>query len=279
MLNFFRFFLRHNFIFAFIILEGVALWLAISSNNHQRAVSGVFVTNIEGKVFDISYRITSFFSLSGVNKNLQNENARLRGMLAESFRDDEQTEIPADTSTLEHGNFRMYQYIPARVINNSVNKKNNHVVINKGRRDGIELNMGVISPNSVIGVVVDVTNHYSAIMPILHFRSKTSAKLMSHDEYGVISWNGNDYRKGEMSGIPLHAKINIGDTVVTSGRTQRYPANIPIGIITNFSDISGSGFYNIEISFIENYRNINLVYAVNNLFKQETDSLSMYLDE
>ncbi|MDR2083375.1 MAG: rod shape-determining protein MreC [Bacteroidales bacterium] len=280
MLNFFRFLLKHNFIFVFIILEVIALWLVLSTNDYQRAVSGSFVTSIEGKVFDISSNITDFFKLKSTNKTLQEENAYLRSLLPESFRDDLRIELPADSSIFTpHSNYQQYKYIPAKVINNSVNKRNNHILINKGKVDGIEVNMGVISPISVVGVVVNVSEHYAAIMPVLHSRSKISAKLNNDDEFGIISWNSNNYRIGEMSGIPLHARINIGDTIVTSGRTQRYPYNIPIGIISNYSYNNGNGFYNIEVSFIEDYRKLNLVYVIDNLFKQETDSLLINLNE
>ncbi|MDL2227423.1 rod shape-determining protein MreC [Odoribacter sp. OttesenSCG-928-L07] len=274
MLNFFRFLQKHNYIFVFIILEALALWLIISTNDYQRAVSGSVITSIEGRVFNFSSGISNFFKLKSDNHSLQVENAYLRSKLKESYRDDSQTELPADSLMFnDENNFQMFTYIPAQVINNSVNKRNNHIIINKGKHDGVEINMGVVSPTSVVGVVTGVTEHFATVLPVLHSRSKISAKLKNDYEYGIISWNGLDYKKGEMTGVPLHAKINIGDTIVTSGHTQRYPLNIPIGIITDFSHNNGNGFYNIDVSFIEDYRKLNLVYVVENFYKNEIDSL------
>lgn len=299
MLNFFKFLLKHNFVFVFLLLEALALWLIVSTNDHQRAIAGSFVTEVEGRMFSVSSNFSNFFKLKSTNKILQEENAYLRSLLPESYRDNYQLEFTQDSmmfindtvngSTDEinndvvndtfNDNLLTYKYIPAQVINSSMNKRNNHIVINKGKRDGVEVNMGVISPSSVVGVVTDVSQHYATVLPVLHSRSKVSVKLKNDNEFGVVSWNGVDFRKGDLSGIPLHAKIANGDTVVTSGRTQRYPYNIPVGIIDDYSSTSGNGFYDIVVSFVEDYRKLNVVYVIDNLYKQELDSLFININE
>ncbi|MDD4142517.1 MAG: rod shape-determining protein MreC [Bacteroidales bacterium] len=268
MLSFFRFLLKHNFIIIFLLLEAISIWLVLSSNDYQRFVSGKTVSSIEGGLYKFTSNITGFFKLRSANDMLMEENAMLRDELNASLRDDCDS-IPV----------HVYRHIPANIIYNTVNKRNNYMIIDKGTDDGILEEMGVISSTSIVGVVVNAGEKYSSVLPVLHQRTKISVKLKNENEYGVVKWEGYDYRKGVIEEIPVHSKIKLNDTIVTSGRSQRYPEGIPVGVISDFSVKEGTGFYSIEITFIEDYRKVNKVYAVENMYKTELDSLKMQFHE
>ena len=94
---------------------------------------------VRGSLSKTSSQIKYFFSLRDVNRELEKENQRLLSSL-ESFRN---AGTSADTSEAQ------YIYIPARIVANSTNIKQNFIIIDKGSRDGVKEDMGVISPQGV----------------------------------------------------------------------------------------------------------------------------------
>ena len=64
-----------------------------------------------------------------------------------------------------------FNYIPAKIINKSVFKRNNFLTINKGSKDGINVGMGVVTDKGVIGVIYSVSENYALILSLLHSKS------------------------------------------------------------------------------------------------------------
>ncbi|MCK9301625.1 MAG: rod shape-determining protein MreC [Bacteroidales bacterium] len=278
MQNIFRFLLKHNFIFTFIILQTISIWLAVSSNDYQRFEANSYVSAVEGSIYEMTSGISGYFKLNKQNRELSEENAMLRNQIPTSYRDNE-AEISLSDSSALRINFPVLNFVPASVIYNSVNQRNNYFIINKGKIDGVKENMGVISLTSIVGVIINVTDHYSSVLPVIHSKAKISVKLQHANEFGIIKWDGVNYRKAILEEIPVHAQIAVNDTIVTSGRSEWYPANIPVGIVKSFTINEGSGFYTIEIEFIDDYYKTTLVYVVENKYQQEIDSLMHNIHE
>ena len=100
-----------------------------------------------------------------------------------------------DTTVLQRlalGNIEQYKLVMAKVVSNTVNRKDNLITIDKGRADGIEADMGVTSGNGVVGVVYLVSEHYSIVMPLLNVKSRISCSIRKRGYFGYTSWNGGD---------------------------------------------------------------------------------------
>ena len=64
---------------------------------------------------------------------------------------------------------RRYQYLPAKVVGNSVNQPNNYIQVHRGSQQGVTADLGVTDiNNSVVGTVVDVSKNYAVVMSLLH---------------------------------------------------------------------------------------------------------------
>jgi len=267
MYNLWRFILKHHFVILFILLEVISiLLLARSQNFHRNRV--VNTTNdAVGKVYEWSSEVGNYFRLSKNNRQLAEENAWLREQLAVVF----------DTTASDFimdGRDTIYEYIPAQVVNNSIGQANNYIIINKGRANGIERDMGVISSDGIVGVVVDVSRHYASILSLLHSHSVVGVRFKNNQELGSLKWGTHNYRYGTVEDIPTHVVLHEGDTVLTSSYSYIFPEDLMVGTVVDVSTAAASGALNkAKIRFATDFATLRHVYVIRNLHKPELDSL------
>lgn len=274
----FRFFQRYLFVITFFLLETISIILLTKNNDFQRAASNEFVLNVHGRISTVVSDVYNVFSLRNTNEKLAEENALLRKMLITSYRNPDIDTVNVNTIHELYGvnmndNPLVFNFIPANVIYKSTKYRDNKILIDKGRIDGIKQKMGVISNSSVVGVVTDVTDHYASVMPILHSEFRVGVKPNDINEYGIAYWDGEDILYGCVSDIPSHTQLKITDTISTSGYSQIFPKGIPVGIVTEIENKDGTGVLDVKIRFIDDYRQATSVYVVENMYYNELDSL------
>jgi rod shape-determining protein MreC len=264
-----RFFLKYYNTFLFFFLEIIAFILIINSNYYQQSVYFTASNSLSGNVFKIYHSVTEYLSLKTTNKILAEENAQLLNKQRSSFiKTDNKLFIINDTLYQQE-----YTYVSAKVISNTVNRVNNYLTLNKGERQGIKKNMGVISSQGIIGIVKDVSENFCTVSSVLHSKSKISAKLKKGNNVGTIEWNGNDYRIVTMKDVPTHVQMSIGDTVISSGYSLMFPEGILIGSVYSYDINKGKDFYEIKIKLFNDLNNVSYVYIVKNIMKDELTEL------
>ncbi|HSG67907.1 MAG TPA: rod shape-determining protein MreC [Bacteroidales bacterium] len=256
-------FLKKQFFFLlFLFLELVAFLLLANNNNYHKS-SIINSTNaITGRVNEGFSSISDYFMLKEQNRRLSQENAilRSRGELVAG---------PGDSLGFMDSSYR---FIPARVISNTNRSRNNFIMINKGKKDGVDREMGIISPAGIAGIVVEVTQNYATAISMLHKDSRISARLKKSGQMVNVIWDGSDYRKGIVEDIPTHIVPMAGDTVVTSGYSFVFPQNIMIGTIGEMM-ISGGTLNKAELLFSTDFNRLGYVYVCKNMASSELDSL------
>ncbi len=269
MRNLLAFFLRYNSFFIFLMLEVICLTLAFRFNAYHK-VSFVSASNsFTGNVYSTYSSFTDYMNLAQVNDSLSRENALLRSQLLSSYWDTEvNRDIACDVNMVQ-----AYQFFDAKVISNSTTKTSNYLVINKGSKHGVTENMGVVTANSVVGIVMDVSENFATIMSVLHKDSKVSVKLKGLKYSGSLIWTGGDSRYALVKNIPKHVEIEPGDTIVTSGYSSIFPENIMVGTIESYDIASGDNFYLIRVNLSTNFETIEYVDVVNYLFSKEQNEL------
>ena len=186
-----------------------------------------------------------FFDLKATNAKLVAENVALRNELAQNF-------VPYDTS-VKSGTLilrkdslektRKFFYYPAKVVGNSFTLQKNYITIERGALEGVKKDMAAISPDgSIVGVVVEVNDHYSKIMSLLHRNSKVSAMLKRDRIAGSIEWDGKSPDILSLKNISKSALPKIGDTVITSPYSSSFPAQLMIGRVTSIVQDPSSNF-------------------------------------
>ncbi len=171
-------------------------------------------------------------------------------------------------------NDTVYKYTGAKVISNTVNKKNNFIIVDKGSNDSIEKEMAVVSDKGLAGIVIGVSPHYSIIMSMLHQNSVISARIKKNNQLVNVIWGTDDIRFGRVEDIPSHIKLYKGDTVVTSGNSLIFPPGIEIGTIEKYEADSLKNLNSAIIRFSTDFNGLHWVYIIKNRDKKEQQSLT-----
>lgn len=268
MYNLFRFLVRYYLFFFFLILEGFCFYLIYQNSKYHQAAFVNMANGANGKLYQTIAGVTDYLYLRQMSDSLVAENAALRARLKEST-NDRTIALQKQTDTIGNKLEQVFTYIPAKVIHNSVNLSANYIFLNRGKNQGITPQMGVISPGGIVGQVVTVTDDYSAVMSLLNKNFKVSAKLRNSNYFGTLSWEGKNTTLAKLKEIPKHVKINVGDTIVTSGYSELFPENVIVGTVKHFNAEPEENFLDIDVVLSTNMNNISYVYVVNNLKRKE----------
>lgn len=267
----FLFLYQYRAFFTFIALELVSVWMIVSSNHYQRAMffnsSGAMVANINS----FSYDIGEYFNLKETNVSLAEENARLRSLLEQRPKGTQANAIDDSDSTI----VKRWEFVSAKVVNNSVERFTNFITIDKGSDAGIEIGMAVITPSGAIGKIKATSDHYSVLTSILNIDVMTSAMLKRTGHFGTIQWDGKDPQHVNFNFIPPHVKPVVGDTVVTSGYNTIFPSEILIGTIEEVQLKEAALFFDLRVKLFQDFQKLTFVEVVKSNLKDEQDSLEV----
>ena len=255
----------------FILLEIAALGML----RHGDSLQDLFISRAAhgflGYFWGVSENISDYASLRTENRPLAEEILRLTETItrleeeaaAAAARDS------ADYTTAWRGK---YEFIPAEVIKNSVNKQHNYLIIGKGSDDGVRPQTGIITSRGVIGIVDAVSRHYSYAISFLNSDSSISARIGKDGAAGPMAWDGKGSGNALLREIPLQVKFEEGDTVYTSGFSTIFPPDIPIGRITGSRIVNGATF-EIKVSLFQDFSSVRHVCLVRNRDLDEIMSL------
>lgn len=265
MRNLWVFFLRYYSFFLFLLLEVIAFTLIVRNNSYQHATVLNSANVISGDLYKLTSDVYGFINLGETNDSLVTENARLRNLLLNQVMDT----VAIKGSINDTLQKLRFTYIEAKVVNNSVNRRNNYLTLNRGSRHGIRKNMGVVGTRGIIGIVKEVSDHYSTVISFLHKDSRISAKIGSTGDFGSLVWDGTDPRIASLRDIPTHVKLHVGDSILTTGFSSIFPENIMIGVVTRFAQNPGDNFFDIEVKLSTNFSTLQYVYVIEDKLSDE----------
>jgi len=264
--NIFLFIRRYSNFLYFLVLQIVALSFLFRYNKFHEAAFMNVAGEITGKLDERYNSVESYFTLKNTNEQLVRENERLRQLLKENYED---PGIPArlviDTVRADSlRKIQKYIYLAAKVVGNTVSLQTNFLTIHRGYDEGVRTNMGVVSPQGIVGTVVNVSKNYATVMSLLHRQYKVIVKLKNGGERGTVEWDGVSPNFVTLKDIPKSAKVNKGDTVVTSSTSFLFPGNIMVGTIQDIIDDRSSNFYTLRLKTATNFFNVEYVYVIQN---------------
>lgn len=260
MRNLLAFFLRNFFFFLFLMLEAVCFTLIFNHSYYQRSSIIRSTNRITGNLNQVYTDITEYLYLKKGNELLAEENVVLHSMIKVDTNLSCQSSLIQDT---------VFHYISAKVISNSVNRRNNYFMINKGIVHGVEKDMGVISTEGIAGIIVGVSENFSTAMSLLHKDARISGKIKKNNQMVSISWGGRNFRAGNIEDIPTHIQLYPGDTIITSGHSHIFPEGIPIGITEQFIERQNQLFNTGTLWFSTDFSSLYYVYVIRNNFREE----------
>jgi len=253
----------------FVGLELLALALLVNNQSYQRSRMMKATQELSGQLRARQGEVRHYFHLRYQNELLHRKASQLQNLLPQAYN---RQYLSSDTvhDTLYQQRFR---FIPAELIGSSYAKRKNFATINKGSLSGIEASNGVLGPQGVYGVVQSCSPHFSAVIPLINPQLRLSGKIKGAGYFGPLSWDGRDYRYGQLNDIPRYAEVQIGDTIVTDGRSRIFPTGVLIGTVEDYRLQDDQNFYELRIRYATDFSRMREVSVVSDLLKREWQQL------
>lgn len=273
MRNLLNFLIKYStwFVFAFYVLLSCLL-LASNRSYHQ----SIFLTSanaVASGVYGTANNVTGYFNLKDINRSLQQSNARLYNEVL-NLRNNIAALETQLADTVQPQYTTRFDYVMASVLNNNVRHPRNYFTIDRGSDQGIESGMGVVDQNGIVGIINVVGKHSSRVISILNETQRFSVKIKHTPYIGSLVWHQGDPAIAYVEELPRHAKINVGDSIVTSGFSTAFPEGIPVGKVMCRIKGSDDNFYTIKVRLASDFRNLSTVRIIKDIYKNEIDSLA-----
>ena len=259
-----NFIIRYKNFLLYILLMIISLGFTIQTHSYHQSRFFNSSNWITGNILETSNNVTSYFGLDQENQKLMEENKLLRKMLFNN--------TAGDSMVLDSVQ-RTYTINTGKVIKNSFANPRNYITINKGKKDSVRPDMGVITSKGILGIVENTSNHFATVQSILNDKSNINAKIKNTDHFGSLVWDMKRYNVVQLVDIPRLVPLTIGDTIVTGGMSSIFPEGIPIGTIQKFDLNTSKSFYSIDVFLFNDMTNIKNVYIVNNEYRKEVQEL------
>jgi rod shape-determining protein MreC len=133
--------------------------------------------------------------------------------------------------------------------------------------------MGVIGSEGIVGVVNNVSNHFSTVIPLINPSFSVSGKFMNSGFFGPVQWKNTDYRYAYLVDIPRYADIEEGDTVVTDARSLIFPEGIHIGYVESYELQQDQNFFSVRLRLATDFASTNYVYIIEDKLREELEEL------
>jgi rod shape-determining protein MreC len=261
-----NFFYEYRAFFTFLLLEIFCAWLLVENNQYQSTKFFNSTNRFAAGILGFSQSTREYFSLRQINEELGRENAQLRTFL-------ERQGQPIRSAPLQKDTLARYDFVSAKVINNSVAQFKNYITINQGSDAGIQPGMAAISIFGAVGKVKSVSEHFSVLISVLNIDEQVSSVLKRTANFGTVQWDGTDPRIVNLLYIPRHVQPVVGDTVATSGYNAVFPAGVLVGIVSEVKLKEEALFYDIRVELAQDFRRLSFVKIVKSQIKPELDSL------
>lgn len=274
MRNLLEFLAKYNHWFFFVILEVISLTLLFRFNSYQGSVFFSSANAAAGKVYEWDAAVKNFFSLTKINEQLNVRNLYLEQTVKKLT--EQLTVSTGDSNRLQRTQMQIlneYKLIPAKVITNSTDKKDNFITLDKGSADGVRKDMGVACGNGVVGVVYMVSSHYSIVIPVLSSKSNISVTIKKRGYYGYLHWTGGSSELAYVDDIPRHAHFRLGDIVETSGYSSIFPPGIIVGQILHVYNSHDGLSYRVQVRLTTDFGNLRDVCIIDNTGMEERVNL------
>jgi rod shape-determining protein MreC len=268
--NLAEFIARFKHWFVFVALEVISLVLLFKYNNYQGSVWFSTANDAAGAVLSARSSVESFFSLTKVNQELTQRNLYLEHQVS-----DLQARVYDKTlgkDFMHKGQLQMlsdFRLIPAKVVDNSVDKPQNFITINKGTADGVHEDMGVACGGGIVGIVYLASRHYAVVIPVLNSESNISCAIAGRGYFGYLRWHGGASDIAWLEDVPRHAKFRIHDRIVTSGYSSVFPPGVLAGEVIKAYNSPDGLSYRLKVKLSTDFGNLRDVCVIDDAAVKE----------
>ena len=255
MQKFFNLFFKYNTYLLFVVYCCIS-FLFIKFQDDD------LLTKLRNNGMEISAYINDTMLSYSYVLNLKEENDRLmrintelisKVLSSETTALDERTrqKILADTT------LKASKFIMARVVYRKFSDRDNMLLINAGRSDGIKKEMTVLTPEGLVGRVSTVSEHFAKVMPLINSDFKVSVVSSESNSMGLLSWNGGNESIAQVEHIPISSKLKLHEQIVTSDFSTFAIRGIPVGKVVRIQP--DKLFYTVEVRLAVDFSSLTHV--------------------
>lgn len=224
------------FVFICFAFIGITYFTDILTKPLQKISSAIVIPMQKG-VNGIGLWLTEKKDIFASVTELQEKNAQLEKQIEELRQEnllmkENKVELETLRKLYEIDNiYSDYEMTGATVIGRSSDNWYNTFTIDKGKNDGIEVDMNVLSGNGLVGIITSVSDNYSIVRAIIDDASNVSAMLLNTSDICTLSGDLKTAKDGyvTLKYLDRDVKIRDGDMIVTSNISQKYLPGILIG--------------------------------------------------
>lgn len=265
---------KYHYLFVFLLLEAISFVFLFRFNHYQGSIYLTGANTVAAKVSSLYNEGTAFIGLRSRNKELterniilEQQNANLREALAR---------LGHKESITEHNvreQLSAYKLVPATVVSNSAERINNYLVIDRGEKDGIRPEMGVVGGGGVVGIVYLTGKTHSLVIPVTNRKSSISCRIRGGNYFGSLQWDGRNFLRAHLDDIPRYADVKPGATIETSGYSAVFPPGIFVGRVLSVGNSKDGQSYRLEVQLGTNFSNLRDVEVISTPYKADIDAL------
>lgn len=278
--NLIDFIRKYCYIFLFILFETISMILLFRFNSYQGSVWFSAANSVAAGINSTYSNVMNFFNLEQINQELtaqnitlQRETEHLRQSLITATKD---TTI---TEKLMREKLVGYNMVPATVVSNSAERSNNYLVIDRGEKDGIRPEMGVVGGGGVVGIIYLTGPHHSLVIPVTNRKSSISCRVRGQNYFGYLQWDGSSMLSAYVDDVPRYAKVKVGQAIETSGYSAVFPPGIFVGRVRTIRNSTDGQSYRLDVTLGTNFANLRDVLVVTTPYKAEIDTLQVHAQQ
>ena len=178
--------------------------------------------------------IFDYGDLRGENERLQTELARMRGESLTAEADDELLERLLGEVDIAYTDL---ETVVVRILGTPPGNFTTHVVeIDKGSDDGLAEGQPVVTGAGLVGRLEQVDRARSIVRLATHPDFRVGVRLVGSQDEGLARGTGDEDVLVLDAGIRADASVSVGEVVTTSGGRSLFPADIPVGRVSDPDD-------------------------------------------
>ena len=252
----------------FIILEIVAIRCYAYSTPYTQARLLVWSNTVVGAVHSVFAGVSNYFTLRKENIRLTEHIATLENRIRTL-----EASLPEKHVEVE-GILQKYEYLPARVISSTTNRRRNFITPNKGFSDGVSADMAVMTPEGyAVGVVVDCSENFAVAKTLLNVDFRVGGVLAEDGSHGAVIWSGGDTQLIDFVELSKYANVKEGDEVRAAGFSHYFPREAVIGNIEKVALSDNGTSFNCKIRLAADMGRVFNVVLVRNTSAGEAQAL------
>ena len=267
MRNLYVFLTKTAHVFLFFALVGVCIYCIYKSSNYTQWLLSSASKEITFPILKLQTKYLDWIYLQKENEQLLKQNRNLLTIAHNHIRNADKIE------TIYHGDSLLFSYHLAKVVESTVNMRNNYITLDKGYNDGIRTDMGVISADGLVGIIKEVSPNFSVAMPVLHSQFRVAVKVKNkEDVFGVLTWEDANIRYAQINNLAHIENVKVGDTVITQ-HSLIFPPDYPAGVVSFISPKTEGGFFVLKIRLLVAFNKLREVYIVEQNYSEELNYL------